>query len=77
MSLKSTEKIRTMNLWAMIWFLLKTSVESSWVNAPDCITRDVIPLIKRLKENETVRLISSAEGALVVPPNEIPMESQL
>ena len=77
MSLKSTEKIRTMNLWTMIWFLLKTRVESFWVNAPDCITRDVIPLIKRLKENETVRLISSAEGALVVPPNEIPMESQL
>ena len=77
MSLKSTEKIRTLNLWTMIWFLLKTSVESFWVNAPDCITRDVIPLIKRLKENETVRLISSAEGALVVPPNEIPMESQL
>ena len=77
MSLKSTEKIKTMNLWTMIWFLLKTSVESFWVNAPDCITRDVIPLIKRLKKDETVRLISSAEGALVASPNEMPMKSQL
>ena len=54
----------------------------------DQVTCDIIPLVKRLKQNEMLRWILSvegalvaqisfAEGALVAPPVEVPMEWQI